>query len=78
MSVLFELFHAVEVKTYGRNYIYWGFLPNYLAALLLSYWFTGRTLGSYWSIVLGPKFFVKIAARLFKGCREIVKFVRGL
>jgi hypothetical protein len=25
------------VKTYGRNYVYWSSLPNYLAALLVYY-----------------------------------------
>jgi hypothetical protein len=43
-------FHVVTVKTYGRNAIHWNSQPNYLAALLVSYWFTGWTLDFYLSV----------------------------
>ncbi len=42
-------FHLVKVKTQGD--MYWSSLPNYLAVLLVSYWFIGKTLGFYKCIV---------------------------
>ncbi len=35
------LFSTFKVKTSGRNDIYWSSLPNYMAALLVSYRFIG-------------------------------------
>jgi len=38
------------MKTKENNYIYWSSLPNYFAALLVSYWFIRWTLASHHSM----------------------------
>ncbi len=58
----YHLFHfqPVKVKTYGRNYIYWDSLPNYLVRWI--------TLDSYWSFAQ--------AGSLFEGRRQMQTFLR--
>jgi hypothetical protein len=33
------------------DYIFWSLLPNYLAVLLVTFWFIGGLLIPYWSVV---------------------------
>ncbi len=54
-AVVFAIFSRLKCHFfYIRNYIYWSSLPNYLAALLVFYWFFVWTLDSYWSTVPTP------------------------
>jgi hypothetical protein len=51
----------------------------FFAILVVPYWFTGRTLDYYLSILLaGSNMFYKIANRLFEDRRELVKLPSAL
>jgi hypothetical protein len=65
--------HTRDIKFIGEISI------NFLAALGVSFWFTGKTVDSHWSIILPPiEYVLIIAKRLFEGSREIVILSKAL